>query len=586
MNGVKRIFTLIFAMLAATLTGTAVFAYTGSGSENDPYIITDYKDFADLSEANISTSTIPKEKWYRLGSDIYSNDDANRGYAILIGNETDFESYMHLDLAGYKMSRNALTTNPGMFRLNAGKLYIDDSVGTGCIEGDLRIVDNPSSLDTGAIFSFMSNSSFYATTELIINGGTFITPNEKYPCIRAYSANGTIRINEGTFVNGAVETGVNAKYNGQTKTYIKGGTFASLVLSDLGETKIYDCVTKKIWTSNSKLKYIIDTESTVKCDGSTVTDLNIQGIEAKEGDIVITSPNKHFITYVGNNGSGEMANERAYTGDTYTFPECGFTAPEGHYFSKWMYDGNYYSAGDTLTVSDNMTVIAQWEPKEYIVSFVTGGDCIVPDQLVKYGEKATKPNVPYSYNGKYIKYWENSSKEKFDFDTQITQNTILHAHWEDVSNSIGTGLIFEDTYTAYYGDNVIIRENISRTDTTLWSATVNGLTIPVETNSTTSISACLISAKKIPAGKTATVIFTRTVKNGLREFTTNTRIYINYVYKTGDIDGDGDVDKADAALLLKHISGARVLDENTLKRADMDKNDEIDLIDVMLIFGV
>ena len=178
MSGIKKVFVVIFAVMAIMLMSRLAFAYTGSGSENDPYIITDYKEFADLSEANISTGATPKEKWYKLGCDIYSNDDSNKGYAIMIGNETDFASYMHLDLAGYKMSRDALTTNPGMFRLNAGKLYIDDSVGTGCIEGDLRIAENPSSLDTGALFSFMSNHSFYAKTELIINGGTFITPND------------------------------------------------------------------------------------------------------------------------------------------------------------------------------------------------------------------------------------------------------------------------------------------------------------------------------------------------------------------------------------------------------------------------
>ena len=585
MNRIKTVIAMFVSAMAVMLMSTMVFAYTGSGSENDPYIITDYKEFADLSEANISTSTIPKEKWYKLGSDIYANDDSNKGYVIMIGNETDFESYIHLDLAGYKMSRNALTTNPGMFRLNAGKLYIDDSVGTGCIEGNLRLTENPSSLDTGAIFSFMSNSYFYAKTELIINGGTFITPNDKYPCVRAYSSNGTIRINEGTFVNGAVETGVNAKYNGTTKTYIKGGTFSSLVLSDLGETIIYDCVTEKIWTSNSKLKNLIASNSTVTCDGTVVTNLDIQG---KEGNIVITSPDKHYITYVGNGASGEMANERAYTGDTYTFPECGFTAPEGHYFTKWMCDGNYYSVGDSLTVSDNIIVIAQWEPRKYIVSFNTGGYYTESDQLVKYGENAAKPTVTCGYNGKYVKYWETSLGEKFDFGTKITQNTILYAYWTDINNKI-TNLTNGDTYTVYYGDDVKLLETISRGDTAVWSVTVNGKTILPETITSTTNSLCTIPAKAAAfVGKDVTVVFTITrTTTGGREFTTTTRIYLNYVFKQGDINGNGDIDSTDATLYLKHLSGntAYQFDDEQFKRADVNYDGKYNMLDVIEILN-
>lgn len=584
MSGIKKVFVVIFAVMAIMLMSRLAFAYTGSGSENDPYIITDYKEFADLSEANISTGATPKEKWYKLGCDIYSNDDSNKGYAIMIGNETDFASYMHLDLAGYKMSRDALTTNPGMFRLNAGKLYIDDSVGTGCIEGDLRIAENPSSLDTGALFSFMSNHSFYAKTELIINGGTFITPNDKYPCVRAYSANGTIRINEGTFVNGAVETGINAKYDGETKTYIKGGTFSSLVLSDLGETIIYDCVTEKIWTSNSKLKYMIASNSTVTCDGVTVTDLDIQG---KTGHIVISSPDKHTVTYVGNNAAGgEMTNEKVYAGDTYTFPECRFTAPEGHYFNNWLWDGVYYSVGDSVTVTANMTVVAQWEPRKYIVSFNTGGYYTESDQLVKYGENAVEPAVPYCYNGKYVKYWETSLGEEFDFSTKITQNTILFAHWVDISNNI-TELTNGDTYTVYYGNDVKLLKTISRNDTVAWSVTVNGKGISVKVITEAPGSLCTIPAKATAfVGNDVTVVFTKnTPAASGRDTITTTQIYLNYVYKQGDSDGDGDIDNTDAALYLKHLSGniTYLFNDEQIKRADVNYDGQCDMLDVIAI---
>ena len=580
----KKIFAVFFAVTAVMLMQSAAFAYTGSGTESDPYIITDYKEFADLSKANISTTATPKEKWYKLGCDISAEDDTNNTYAILIGNNVDYESYMHLDLAGYTMSRTAITTDPGMFRLQAGKLFIDDSEGTGRIECQIGITDTPkTTADTGAIFHLKSNSYFYATTELIINGGTFSTPNNKYPCIKAYSANGTIRINDGTFLNGPVETAVDANYNAKTKTYIKGGSFSILRLSDLGETIIYDCiVTEKIFSSNSLLKYMIASNSTVTCNGSAVTDLNVQG---KEGYIVITSPDKHTVTFRSNGADGEMPNARAYTGDTFTFPECKFTAPEGHYFNNWLYNGQYYSVGDTLTVSGDMTVTAQWEPKKYIVSFATGGVYTEPEQIVPYGSTASKPDVPYCYNGKYVDRWDTALGNEFDFSTKITENIFLYAHWVDISNTI-TGLTNKKTYTVYYGDPVVLSESKTRNDSTLWSVTVGGRTIPVETLSTNTSSACIIPADAAAfVGKSVAAIFTKTTTTNGRSFTTTTQIYLNYVYKQGDINGSGDIDSEDAAMLLKHISGKEALDSEVLKRGDMNYDGKYDMLDVIAILN-
>ena len=581
MNNVKKIFAVIFAAMAVMLMNTAVFAYSGSGTEDDPCIIMDYKEFADLSRENISTSPTPKEKWYKLGCDISAEDNSNSTYAILIGNHIDYESYMHLDLAGYTMSRKALTTDPGMFWLQAGKLFIEDSEGTGKIECQIGITNTPKiTADTGAIFYLKSNHEFYSRTELIINGGTFSTPDSKYSCIKAYSANGTIRINDGTFVNGAVETAVDANYNGKTKTYIKGGTFSKLTLSDLGETRIYDCIVNgKIFSSNSKLNYMIPSNSTITCNGSVVTDRDVQGIE---GYIVITSPDRHTITYQANGADGEMTAVRAYTGDTFTFPECKFTAPTGHYFNKWLYNGNYYSVGDTLTVSGDMTVIAQWEPRQYIVSFNTGGVYTEHDQIVKYGEKASKPAAPYCYNEMYINNWytDREYTTRFNFNTAITQNTILYAKWEPLTDLIGRPLINEgEVQYVYYGNEITLQTSSAASVTsTEWKVSLDGANIASSTTTK-----CVIPEKAVPAGQTATVVLAKTTKSGVRPVTTYTTMYLTYVYKQGDIDGDGGVNSVDAAKLLKHISGTENLSADILKRAEMDYNSEIDMRDVILI---
>lgn len=45
----------------------------------------------------------------------------------------------------------------------------------------------------------------------------------------------------------------------------------------------------------------------------------------------------------------------------YTFPENGFTAPDGKQFKAWSVDGNEKAVGDKITVTADTTVTAVWE---------------------------------------------------------------------------------------------------------------------------------------------------------------------------------------------------------------------------------
>ena len=59
----------------------------------------------------------------------------------------------------------------------------------------------------------------------------------------------------------------------------------------------------------------------------------------------------------------------------------------------------------------------------------------------------------------------------------------------------------------------------------------------------------------------------------------------NYVYKQGDINGSGNIDSEDAAMLLKHISGKEALDSEVLKRGDMNYDGKYDVLDVIAILN-
>jgi hypothetical protein len=62
--------------------------------------------------------------------------------------------------------------------------------------------------------------------------------------------------------------------------------------------------------------------------------------------------------------------------------------------------------------------------------------------------------------------------------------------------------------------------------------------------------------------------------------------YDGKIYVTGDIDGDGDVDRADAALLLRYLSGIGVLTGQQLTVADINETNDIDFEDVISLLEI
>lgn len=54
-------------------------------------------------------------------------------------------------------------------------------------------------------------------------------------------------------------------------------------------------------------------------------------------------------------------------------------------------------------------------------------------------------------------------------------------------------------------------------------------------------------------------------------------------FKCGDVNGDGEADLIDCALLLRHAKGIDTLDNEQLKRADVNNDNDVDLIDYALL---
>ena len=52
---------------------------------------------------------------------------------------------------------------------------------------------------------------------------------------------------------------------------------------------------------------------------------------------------------------------------------------------------------------------------------------------------------------------------------------------------------------------------------------------------------------------------------------------------TGDVNGDGKVDQKDAEMIMGHLSGDAVLNEEQTKRADVDGDGSVTYLDAMQI---
>ena len=70
------------------------------------------------------------------------------------------------------------------------------------------------------------------------------------------------------------------------------------------------------------------------------------------------------VSFDAGGGSGTMDAVSVKPNSEYTLPECGFTAPEGTAFGGWEIGDSTYMPGDTVTVTEDMLLIALWQSTE------------------------------------------------------------------------------------------------------------------------------------------------------------------------------------------------------------------------------
>lgn len=149
---------------------------------------------------------------------------------------------------------------------------------------------------------------------------------------------------------------------------------------------------------------------------------------------------QYVITFDHGDGSGTMNQDTVTARESYNLPECDFTAPEGYEFDCWKIGDSTYPAKESVPVSADTTVTAQWkeiqtpapEPEIFTVTFKDGySGKELKAEKVESGSSATAPADP-SRDGYTFDGWDA------DF-TDITADLTVNAKWKEIPHTHSYG---------------------------------------------------------------------------------------------------------------------------------------------------
>jgi len=158
----------------------------------------------------------------------------------------------------------------------------------------------------------------------------------------------------------------------------------------------------------------------------------------------IPDPNAIYVTFNANGGEGTMTQQEFTIGVAQNLKANSFTK-EGCSFSKWTTNqngtGTSYTNQQSVTISDHLTLYAQWNANTYTLTFNPGTDGTVDitSKQVTYGEpvgalpQAQRPG--YKFVG-----WRILGTPYYDIDEQYIwnfgQDKTATARWEMITYTI------------------------------------------------------------------------------------------------------------------------------------------------------
>ena len=268
-------------------------------------------------------------------------------------------------------------------------------------------------------------------------------------------------------------------------------------------------------------------------------------------DICFEMVQMYTIEYIDDTDTLTMVSAPALTSPTLL---QGPIRP-GKTFLGWKVNDILYQPGHILTsIQDDVTLYAMWEEDNpggntsgggggavnYTVTFDSDGGSDVPYQKVARDGKAAKPANP-TKPGYIFKGWHTKDGEEFDFNSNITDNTKLTAHWEEAENAALKVICIDENGREIYIS--VANENIGDT------ITVDALKlIGYVLDDDASKSITILDDENILTFKYAV----RTAANEQEGLILDLVNHIKYLngYPEGDVKPDNGITRAEAAAIF------------------------------------
>lgn len=151
--------------------------------------------------------------------------------------------------------------------------------------------------------------------------------------------------------------------------------------------------------------------------------------------------NSHFITFDANGGRGVMEKQAVKFETSVKVNGCGFLKT-GYTFNGWNTKadgtGKAYAAGGEISLSEDITLYAQWKAKEYTVTFnANGGLGTMDKQKFVYGTESVLTKNAFTRTGYTFAGWSYTEEGAavFEDGQKITgilegNDITLYAVWE------------------------------------------------------------------------------------------------------------------------------------------------------------
>ena len=333
--------TMVLCLLPAL--GTTALAASGSGTEGDPYVVTDYDELRELLRSKTESDPTC---YIKLGGDITDSSSRNN-HKLSIHDGADIV----LDLAGHSLTRSGSTTDSCLFAVCGASLTVNDSVGGGGITA--RTVAGGPYLTGAAIW--VQN---WSKSRLTVNGGTFA--GGEYGIV---TEGGTTVINGGTILslNPEINSFVQsiAGYFRIGTVIVNGGTFGdstsagdAIDIRDEADVTLNNCTAYCAMYSEDRSWPSIKTGTTVTLNGTVSTPKGNYYSDRHVGDKFVIST--QIITSMGADVTGfELLNSyfeveatpldsTKYTIRDITWSDCHLTDD-----SPIITDSSMFEAGET-----------------------------------------------------------------------------------------------------------------------------------------------------------------------------------------------------------------------------------------------